>query len=103
MLPTALEQPRARVLMSRHCCTRGLDRVGGSTELVGGDMRNYCSLAGGVGGVPPRSVQVAGRLHGMATRCPGLRHADLAARPCPDLLDRLTGPVVGGPYRLEQV
>jgi DNA-binding CsgD family transcriptional regulator len=39
----------------------------------------------------------------MATRRSGLRHPDLAARPCPNLLDRLAGPRVRGLHRLEEV
>jgi hypothetical protein len=39
----------------------------------------------------------------MATRRAGLRHPDLAARPCPNLLDRVAGPRVRGLYRLEEV
>ena len=39
----------------------------------------------------------------MATRRSGLRHPDLAARPCPNLLDRLAGPRVPGLHRLEEV
>jgi hypothetical protein len=39
----------------------------------------------------------------MATRRAGLRHPDLASRPCPNLLDRQTGPRVRGLHRLEEV
>jgi hypothetical protein len=39
----------------------------------------------------------------MAARRPGLRHPDLAACPCPNLLDRLAGPRVRGLHRLEKV
>jgi hypothetical protein len=39
----------------------------------------------------------------MAARRPGLRHSDLAACPCPNLLDRLAGPRVRGLHRLEEV
>ena len=38
----------------------------------------------------------------MAARCAGLRHPDLAASPCPDVLDRLTRPGVIGLHRLEE-
>jgi catechol 2,3-dioxygenase-like lactoylglutathione lyase family enzyme len=39
----------------------------------------------------------------MAARRPGLRHPDVAACPCPNLLDRLAGPRVRGLHRLEEV
>ena len=39
----------------------------------------------------------------MATRRSGLRHPDLAARPRPDVLDRLPGPRVRWLRRLEEV
>src|SRR5690606_22386344 len=39
----------------------------------------------------------------MTTRCAGLRHRDLAARPCLNLLDGPAGPRIGGLYRLEEM
>src|SRR5512144_3347993 len=39
----------------------------------------------------------------MTSRGAGLRHLDLAARPCPSLLDRLAGPRVRGLHRLDEV
>ena len=39
----------------------------------------------------------------MAGRRTGLRHLDLAARPGPDLLDRVAGPWIRGLFRLEEV
>ena len=54
-------------------------------------------------GVPGGSAQLSCRSHGMATRRPGLRHPDLTARPCPNLLDRLAGPRVRGLRRLVEV
>jgi hypothetical protein len=70
---------------------------------VCGDMRHHRSLAGSICGVPSGSPQVPRRSHGMPTRCPGLRHPDLASRPCPNLVDRQTGPWVRGLRRLEEV
>jgi hypothetical protein len=101
-LPPALEPAGAR-LASRGRRARRLDRVGGSTELVRGDMRDYCRLARCICGMPSGSAQLSGRTHGMPTRRTGLRHPDLAARPCPNLLDRLTGPRIGGVHRLEEI
>ena len=53
-LPTALEPAGALTLASGGRRTRGLDRVGRSTELVCGDMRHRCRLAGSICGVPER-------------------------------------------------
>ena len=39
----------------------------------------------------------------MATGRAGLRHPDFASRPCPNLLDRQTGPRVRGLHQLEEV
>jgi len=47
-----------------------------------GDIRYHPHLAGSISGVPSGSGQLSGRSHGMATRRAGLRHPDLAARPC---------------------
>jgi len=81
----------------------GLDRVGRSTKLVCGDMRHHGCLAGSVCGVASGSGQLSGRSHGMAPRRSALGHPDLAARPGPNLRDRLAGPRVGGLHRLEEV
>jgi hypothetical protein len=102
-LPTALEPAGALTLASRGRRTRGLDRVGRSTELVCGDMRHHRRLAGSKCGVPSGSAQLSCRSHGMATRRTGLGHLDLASRPCPNLLDRQTGPPVRRLHRLEEV
>jgi hypothetical protein len=66
-------------------------------------MRNHCRVAGSICGVPSGSAQVSCRSVGMATRRAGLGHHDLAAYPCPSLLDRLAGPRVRGLHRLEDV
>lgn len=102
-LPTALEPAGALTLLSGGRRTHRLDRVGRSAELLCGDMRDRCRLAGSICGVPSGSAQLSCRSHGMATRRSGLRHPDLAARPCPNLLDRLAGPRVRGLHRLEEV
>ena len=102
-LPTALDPAGALTLASGGGRPRGLDRVGRSTELVCGDMRHRCGLAGSKCGVPSGSAQLSCRSLGMASRIAGLRHLDLAARPCPSLLDRLAGPRVRGLHRLEEV
>src|SRR5438270_9512137 len=102
-LPTALEPAGALTLAFGSRGPRGLDRVGRSTELVCGDMRHHRRLAGSICGVPSGSAQLSCRSHGMATNRAGLRHPDLASRPCPNLLDRQTGPRVRGLHRLEEV
>jgi hypothetical protein len=66
-------------------------------------MRHHCRLASSICGVPSGPAQLSCRSHGMATRGSGLRHPDLAARPCPNLLDRLAGARVRGLNRLEHV
>jgi hypothetical protein len=101
-LPAALE-PAGALLSSEGRRTRRLDRIGGSTELVCGDMRHHCRLSGCICSVPSGSAQLSSRAHGMATRRPGLRHPDLTRRPCPNVLDRPAGPRVGGPDRFEEV
>ena len=65
-----------------------LDRVGGRTELVRGDVCQGGGLPGGVGGMPWRSAEVPGRAVRVAGRRTGLGHLDRAARPCPAELDR---------------
>ena len=102
-LPTALEPPSALTLSSGGRRTSGLDRVGRSTELMCGDMRHHRRLAGCICGVPSGSSQLSCRSHGMATRRTGIGHPDLASGPCPNLLDRQTGPRVRGLLRLEEV
>jgi hypothetical protein len=81
--------------------TRGLDRVGRSTELVCGDMRHRCRLAGSMCGVPSGSAQLSCRSVGSASRRAGLRHRDLAARPSASQFDGSTRPVVIGLHFLE--
>jgi hypothetical protein len=66
-------------------------------------MRHRCGLAGSIRGVPSGSAQLSCCSLGMASRIAGSRHIDLAARPCPSLLDRLAGLRVQGLYRLEEV
>jgi hypothetical protein len=101
-LPPALE-PAGALLAPGRRRTRRLDRVGGSTELVRCDMRHHGRLAGRICGMPSGSAQLSCRTHGMATRRTGLGHPDLAARPCPNLLDCLAGPRIRGLHRLEEV
>src|SRR5256714_3413889 len=89
-LPPALEFPGAFALSFRSGSTGGLDRIGGRTELVRGDVCDDRRLAGSVGGMACWPTQVSGRGHGMATRRASLGHRDLATRPRPGVLDCLT-------------
>jgi hypothetical protein len=102
-LPLALESPCGLAPAFRRGSTCGLDRVGGRTELVRGDVCDGSSLAGGIRGMPCCATQVPGRAHGMAARRPSLGHRDLAAHPGAGMLDRLARPRVLGPSRLEEV
>jgi hypothetical protein len=51
-LPPALESPCAVALALRRAGARGLDRIGGRTKFVRGDVRDNPRLAGSVRGVP---------------------------------------------------
>src|SRR5471030_2260882 len=64
-LPMALEPAGALTLASGGGRTRGLDRVGRSTQLVCGDMRHRRGLAGSKGSVPSGSDQLSCRGLGM--------------------------------------
>src|SRR5512144_3251287 len=101
-LPLALEPASALPLTFRGSRTRGLDRVGRSTKLVCGDMCHRCRLAGSIRRMPRGTGQIPCSGLRMAGCRAGLRHLDLAARPCPSLLDRLAGPRVRGLHRLEE-
>src|SRR4051794_2890487 len=81
-LPLALEPASALGLARRDSCTYRLDRVSSSTELVCGHMRDYSRLAGSVRSMPSGTLEIPSRSHGVATRRAGLRHLDLATRPC---------------------
>src|SRR6516225_5463501 len=102
-LPPALESPCALTLASRRASTRGLDRIGGRTEFVRGDVRDGAGLASSVRGMPCCPTQVSGRGHCMAGRRASLGHLDLATHPGAGMLDRLTRSWVLGLSRLEEV
>src|SRR2546421_5662033 len=102
-LPPALESPCALALSSRRGSTCGLDRIGGRTELVRGDVCDGRGLAGSVRGMPCCPTQVSGRGVCMAGRRASLAHGDLAAHPGAGLVDRLTRSLVLRLSRLEEV
>src|SRR5256886_5555076 len=102
-LPLALESPCGPALAFCRSSMCGLDRIGGRTELVRGDVCDGPGLASSVRGMPCCPTQVSGRAHCMAARRASLGHRDLAACPCPSLLNCVTRPRVRGLRRLEEV
>jgi len=102
-LPSALKPPAVLTRTLRGGGTRRLDRVGRCTEFVCGDVRHRCGLSSSKCGVPSGSAQRSCRSLGMTSRIAGLRHLDLAACPCPGLLERPARPRVERLRRFEQV
>src|SRR6202165_4383780 len=102
-LPPAFESSRALALSFRRRSTCRLDRIGGRTELVRGDVRDGRGLAGSVRGMPCCPTQVSGCGVCMAGRRASLAHGDLAAHPGAGLVDRLTRSLVLRLGRLEEV
>src|SRR3989440_10216342 len=102
-LPPALESSCALALSFRRGSTCGLDRIGGRTELVRGDVCDGRGLAGSVSGMPGRPTQASGRGVCMAGRRASLGHRDLTADPGARLLDRLTRSRVLRLSRLKEV
>ena len=102
-LPAALEEPCCLALAFWSCCTCGLDRVGGCTELVCGHVCDGPGLASSVGGIPCWPSQISGRAHGMAARRPRPHHRDLAPHPGAGVLDRLPRSRILRLSRLEKV
>lgn len=102
-LPAALEPAGTLALAFRRSRAHGLDRVSCGAELVRGDVRDRRRLTGSIRGMARRSAQIPGRRHRMAGRRAGLGHRDLAARPCPSLLNGVTRPRVRRLRRLEEV
>jgi hypothetical protein len=89
-LPPALPTPGGLRLARLRDRTGGLDRVGGGSKLMRGDVRNSSSLARSVCGMPGSPTQVSGRTHGMTTGGASLHHRHLATHPGAGVLDRLT-------------
>jgi hypothetical protein len=102
-LPPALESPCDVALAFRRASTCGLDRIGGRTEFVRGDVRDDSGLASSVRGMPCCPTQVSGRGHCTAGRRASLGHLHLATHPGASMLDRLTRSWVFRLSRLEQV
>src|ERR1022692_1857644 len=89
-LPPALTSTCGLTVAFWHGSTGGFDRVGGSTKLVRGDVRDGPSLARSVCSMPGSPSQVSGRAHGMTARRTSLHHLDLPTHPSAGMLDRLT-------------
>jgi hypothetical protein len=102
-LPAALEPTGTFTLAFRRSRARGLDRVGSGAEIVRGDVRDRRSLTSSIRCMARRAAQIPGRCHRMASRRAGLGHRDLAARPCPNLLNCVTRARVRRLRRLEEV
>ncbi len=102
-LPPALKSPCGLALAFRRGSTCGLDRVGGGSKVVRGDVRNGPGLARSVGGMSGCSTQVSGRAHCMAAGRTSLGHRDLATHPSAGMLDRLTRSWVVWLSQLEKV
>jgi hypothetical protein len=103
-LPPALESRCTDALAFRRGRTCRLDRIGGRTELVRGDVRDDPGLASSVCGMPRCPTPVSGRGHRLAGRRASLlRHLDLAPYPGASMLDRLTRSWVLRLSRLEPV
>src|SRR4051794_39051761 len=102
-LPPALDSPCAVALVFRRVSTYGLDRIGGRTKFVRGDVRDDPGLASSVRGMPRCPTEVSGRGHCLAGRRASLGHRDFATHPGASMLDRLTRSWVLRLSRLEQV
>jgi hypothetical protein len=102
-LPPALKSPDGLALAVRRAGLCGLDRIGGSTEFVRGDVRDSPGLTGSVRGIPCCPTQVSCCGHCMAARRASLGHLDLATHPSAGMLDRLTRSWVLRLSRLEKV
>ena len=79
-------RPRALALSFRRGSTCGLDRIGGRTEFMRGEVCDGPGLASSVRGMPCCPTQVSGRGVCMAGRRASLGHRDLATRPGAGLL-----------------
>jgi hypothetical protein len=102
-LPFALKATGFFCLPVKRSRTRGLDRIGCCTELVGSDVRHRCRLAGGICSVTSGSAQLSCRSLGVTSRRTGLRHRDFTSRPGTSQFDGSTRPIVIRLHFLEQL
>src|SRR5919198_3239052 len=101
-LPPALDSPCTLSLVFRRGGTHGLDRIGGRTELVRGDVRDDRALASRVRGMPWCAAQVSRGGLGLSGRFARLHHLHLTTHPSAGMLDRHTRSSIVGLSRLEQ-
>jgi hypothetical protein len=101
-LPSALSSACSFGFFARRGSSDGLDRIGGRTELVRGDVRHGRGLASSVGGVSCCPTEISGRAHCMSAGRTSLHHLYLAAHPGAGMLDRLAWPWVLRSSRLEK-
>lgn len=100
-LPAAFPTTGGLALPLWRSCLRGLDGVGRSAELVGGNMRHGRRLACSERGVPSGSTQISGCRVGVARSRTRFSHRNLTSRPGASQCDGSTRPVVIGSYFLE--
>jgi hypothetical protein len=99
----ALESPCGLALAFGRGSTCGLDRIGGRTEFVRGDVCDGPGLASSVRGMPCCPSKVSGRAHSMTARRASLHHRDLTTYPGAGVLDRFAWSRVIRLSRLEKV
>jgi len=86
-LPVTFDASGAGVAWVR--CSRGLDRVGGGAEIMLGHVAYTSCLTGGIGRIPRRPLQGAGRTHCVSTACPSVHHPHFSTSPRARRVDRV--------------
>jgi hypothetical protein len=102
-LPMALESTCGVALALWRGSACGLDRIGGRTEFVRGDVRDSPGLASGVRGMACCATQVSGCPHRMPAGRASLHHIHLTTHPGAGVLDRFSWASVFRLGRFEQV
>jgi hypothetical protein len=100
-LPLALDP--ARFSIARISILGGLDRVGGSAEVVLGNMSNTSGLTRGIRRETRGSSKGSRRRHGMPAQRPGLHHLHPTAGPRSSRLDRLARARICRHFFLEEM
>lgn len=100
-LPFALDL--SCVSAARICSSGSLDRIGGGTEVVLGNMAYAGGLTRGVGREPRGSSQRPSCPHRMPADRSSLHHLHTAIGPCPRRVDRLAGARICRLLFLEQI
>jgi hypothetical protein len=102
-LPLALPATSTIALALRSSSALCLDRIGGGTEFVGGNVGDHPGLTSGVCRISRSSGQVPGCGIGMASCRPCLSHRDLTPRPGTPHVDRPARTIVPRVCLLEVV